>query len=247
MFLYCVDGFRVTRGAGDRTTSSTRSSRRTRSTAASTTRSRRAQTTPGSTSGSRTTSRMDHNVATDNVSGYEIENSTARPRRPQRGNRQHRRDPVVHAAVPGRQVELGQRDRPQQRPRQQQAEHLPRPGRRRLRRAAGNGHPAAGGRHEPGPAQQVTGNDSFGIAVANFCLGTQHAARDLRAARHPAGLRRQPDQSQRGDRERGQPRSGPAAGVRGGPRLGHDRRGQLLEQQRVRDVVPGPAACLPLN
>ena len=60
----------------------------------------------------------------------------AHPRRPQPGERQHRRHPVVHAAEPRREVELRQPDRPQPRVQEQQEEHVRRPRGHGLRRAA---------------------------------------------------------------------------------------------------------------
>ena len=91
---------------------------------------------------------------------------------------------------------------------------------------------------------EVTGNDSYGIAVSNFCVGTGTPPEIC------AQLDIQPDADGNhitdnvvtGNGE--QPGSRPAAGVRRGPRLGHDRNGQLLVEQRVRHVVPRPTARL---
>ena len=148
-------------GGGDRTTSSTRSSRRTRSTGRVDHSFASGANDTGFYVGQSHDARMDHNVATDNVSGYEIENSTRVTRRPQRGDRQHRRHPVVHAALPRREAELGQRDRPQQRPRQQQAQHMPRSRRRRLRRAAGRASCCSRPTRTRSRHNTSTGNDSY--------------------------------------------------------------------------------------
>ena len=54
--------------------------------------------------------------------------------------------------------------------RQQQAEHVPRPQRRGLCRPARDGHPLLAADRNVVDHNQVTGNDSYGIAVANYCV-----------------------------------------------------------------------------
>ena len=93
-------------------------------------------------------------------------------------------------------------------------------------------------------ANLVTGNDSYGIAVANICLAQELPEEVCAVARHRAQPGQQQRHLQRRARQRQQPGAVAAAGLRQRPRLGRDRDRQLLVQEPLRDLVPGPAAGL---
>jgi hypothetical protein len=90
----------------------------------------------------------------------------------------------------------------------------------------------------------VTGNDSYGIAVANICLAQELPEEVCEVLRHRAEPGRQHDRPQHRHRQRHEPRPQPAASLRGRPGLGRQRRRQLLGEESLRNLVPGPAAGL---